>query len=239
MESINIVDHFSRLLYLLDLEAEAEKQANLADLQQSSPKAAEQNGISLINLVIRSENSGMGGRVLITFGKRNQNLLLPWTRLGSGTPVVLSEEGKSNNDITGWRGVVTRLSRESIQAAFDDWPEPESDRPVFRLDRSSDEISRQRQRHGLERAKNAAGNRLSELREVLLFKRLPVFQKETEIANPIAQLNKSQLNAVKFALSAGDAAIIHGPPGTGKTTTLVELIQQILSCHYGGWDGCH
>ena len=40
-------------------------------------------------------------------------------------------------------------------------------------------------------------------------------------------LNDSQNQAVAFALSADDVAIIHGPPGTGKTTTLVELMRQI------------
>lgn len=39
-------------------------------------------------------------------------------------------------------------------------------------------------------------------------------------------LNESQQEAIKFAL-ANDICIIHGPPGTGKTYTLVELIQQL------------
>ena len=39
-------------------------------------------------------------------------------------------------------------------------------------------------------------------------------------------LDKSQQTAVLFALSRPDVAIIHGPPGTGKTTTVVEFIMQ-------------
>ncbi|QLL34171.1 hypothetical protein HG536_0G00280 [Torulaspora globosa] len=41
-----------------------------------------------------------------------------------------------------------------------------------------------------------------------------------------ASLNASQQEAIRFAL-ANDICIIHGPPGTGKTYTLVELIQQL------------
>ncbi len=40
------------------------------------------------------------------------------------------------------------------------------------------------------------------------------------------QLNQVQQEAITFALSARDIAIIHGPPGTGKTTTVVELARQ-------------
>ncbi|MBI5963441.1 MAG: IGHMBP2 family helicase, partial [Chloroflexi bacterium] len=62
---------------------------------------------------------------------------------------------------------------------------------------------------------------------VLLGKQNPVFNK-IEFQNPFnKKLNDSQNQAVYFALSAEDVAIIHGPPGTGKTTTLIELMRQI------------
>ena len=41
-------------------------------------------------------------------------------------------------------------------------------------------------------------------------------------------LNDSQKEAVKFALLSREVALIHGPPGTGKTHTLIELILQML-----------
>jgi predicted DNA helicase len=50
-------------------------------------------------------------------------------------------------------------------------------------------------------------------------------------------LNETQQAAVRFALAAQDAALIHGPPGTGKTTAVVEVIrravhrgQKVLAC---------
>lgn len=39
-------------------------------------------------------------------------------------------------------------------------------------------------------------------------------------------LNECQIEAVKFALNQKEIGIIHGPPGTGKTTTVIEVIQQ-------------
>jgi ATP-dependent RNA/DNA helicase IGHMBP2 len=44
----------------------------------------------------------------------------------------------------------------------------------------------------------------------------------------IENLNQSQNEALNLVLSAKDLAIVHGPPGTGKTTTLVESILETL-----------
>ncbi|KAJ4417382.1 hypothetical protein N0V85_001862 [Neurospora sp. IMI 360204] len=41
-------------------------------------------------------------------------------------------------------------------------------------------------------------------------------------------LNDSQKDAIRFALASREIALIHGPPGTGKTHTLIELILQLL-----------
>lgn len=41
-------------------------------------------------------------------------------------------------------------------------------------------------------------------------------------------LNDSQQHAIRFALASREVALIHGPPGTGKTHTLIELILQLV-----------
>jgi superfamily I DNA and/or RNA helicase len=221
-----IEEHFQRLSRLLDLEAEAEKLEALRSIERRSPAEAEETGNSLIHLTIRAEDAGLGGCVLLTFGKRNQTLPLPWTRLSTGSPVILSEEGL-NHSSPGWRGIISRLQKDNIQVAFSQALEPEGERPSFRLDRSTDEIARLRQRQALDRAREAKSSRLATLRDVLIGRQAPLFQ--TVAAPPFLNggLNTSQQQAITFALNAEDVAIIHGPPGTGKTTTLVELIRQI------------
>ncbi len=72
----------------------------------------------------------------------------------------------------------------------------------------------------------AKGNRLAELRETLLGSLNPGFRELYPVRFP--WLNSSQEEAVNRVLCARDVAIVHGPPGTGKTTTLVEAIYETL-----------
>lgn len=218
--------HFRHLAALMTLEAKAEQAQLQQQIQQMAPAAAEQTGNSLIQLTIRDEVAGLGGRVLVTLGKRNQQLELPWTRLRVGSPVQLSEENVTTPH--GWRGVVSHVRRESIQVALLQWPEPESERPTFRLDLAGDEIAHQRELTALTNAEQAKGNRLAALRAVLLGEVPPRFQPLSPLAPMGSSLNPSQQQAVAHALAAEDVAIIHGPPGTGKTTAVVALIRQAV-----------
>ncbi|MDB5386712.1 MAG: ATPase, partial [Planctomycetaceae bacterium] len=206
-------------------EAAAEALEIVKSTRRSSGEAAERGGACLTGLVIRDETSGFGGRTVVTLGKRDRRLELPWTRLNSGTPIVLTEE--LNRSDVGWRGVVTDRDRETITIALADAPEPEADRPTFRVDLSSDEVSRQRQRDALRRAASTEKKRLAGFKRKLLGEEPPVFNPPKDW-QPVSALDPSQREAVGHALAAEDVAIIHGPPGTGKTTTVVELIRQAI-----------
>lgn len=89
-----------------------------------------------------------------------------------------------------------------------------------------DETSYKTMFSALSATMQAKGNRLANLRDVLLGKtpasRLTLFP----IRFP--WLNVSQEEAVNRVLAAKEVSIVHGPPGTGKTTTLVEAIYETL-----------
>ena len=78
----------------------------------------------------------------------------------------------------------------------------------------------------LDRVINAKGNRLAYLRD-LFYSHQPA-QTFTFDAMRFPWLNASQERAVNDVLRAKDVRVLHGPPGTGKTTTLVEVINETL-----------
>ncbi len=90
-----------------------------------------------------------------------------------------------------------------------------------------DETSYKLMFEALNKVINAKNNRLAELRDI--------FYGNSTISEFSFQpirfpwLNKSQDEAVNKVLHAKDVAIVHGPPGTGKTTTLVEAIYETLN----------
>lgn len=105
---------------------------------------------------------------------------------------------------------------------------------------SFDETSYRTMFDALDRVMRAKNNRLAELRD-LFYKKSNHAQgseKKEEKGgsasfytfSPISfpWLNPTQEKAVNLVLRAKDVAIVHGPPGTGKTTTLVEAIFETL-----------
>ncbi len=98
---------------------------------------------------------------------------------------------------------------------------------------SFDETSYRLMFEALDRTMRAKGNRLAYLRDLF---HTPLTQAKG--ADRVSRfsfapmrfpwLNPTQEKAVNEVLRAKDVAIVHGPPGTGKTTTLVEAIYETL-----------
>ncbi|MEZ4985384.1 MAG: AAA domain-containing protein [Saprospiraceae bacterium] len=72
----------------------------------------------------------------------------------------------------------------------------------------------------------ARQNRLAELRDILLGRLAAQYRPVNEWIRS-ERLNDSQNEAMRDALGAFDLTVIHGPPGTGKTTTLIEIVKQL------------
>ncbi len=91
---------------------------------------------------------------------------------------------------------------------------------------SFDETSYRLMFDALDRVMKAKSGRLAYLRDLFYSKR-----KAETFSFDVPQmpwLNPTQQHAVAEVLRAKDVAIVHGPPGTGKTTTLVEAISEVL-----------
>ena len=212
--------HFAQLRRWLALEAKAEQ-------DQAKKESQKQSDHSLTRLVLRSEEVGMGERMMVTLAPRNEQARLPFNRLGTGSPILLTEEGEAEPQ--SWRGIISRLNSKSCEVALNQSPETEA--ATFRIDLASDEISRQRMERALSRVESASGSRTAVLRDTILGQHPASFTNSLppHLNATIGHLNPSQQDAVRHALIAEDIAIIHGPPGTGKTTTVTALIRTAVA----------
>ena len=92
---------------------------------------------------------------------------------------------------------------------------------------SFDETSYKMMFDALDRVMKASNNRLAYLRD--LFYNTQIMPQTFSFQSiTFPYLNKTQEEAVNRVLRAKDVMIVHGPPGTGKTTTLVEAINETL-----------
>ena len=89
-----------------------------------------------------------------------------------------------------------------------------------------DETSYQTMFEALADVIKAKGTRLAELKDIILGTSKPGFRQLYPIGFP--WLNPTQETAVNKVLCTKDVAVVHGPPGTGKTTTMVEAIYETL-----------
>ncbi|HEY8401516.1 MAG TPA: AAA domain-containing protein, partial [Cytophagaceae bacterium] len=223
----NSKEELEHTLSLLQIEQE-EDRMQYKELVLNKPLSERKNlGISWYPVVIRESFYGMGERLILEI-ERPTNTDVPHLFQSGRVAALFSnlyDEGRDNPVIAG---VVTSVRANNLRLTLfvdelPDWAE----KGKLGLDLMFDETSYKEMESAMQRVIKAKNNRLAQLREVLLGFQQPSF-KPVKYPISIPGLNSSQNEAINKVISAEDVAIIHGPPGTGKTTTLVQAIVQTL-----------
>lgn len=216
------VTHFDTLLALMELERQAER-ARLAQEKQALPLAElAARGLVLLDVESTDWSVGLGGRHLVTFARDDKRPLT--TRLSPGDLVTVAPR---KAPIEGPpQGTVAASTKLSVQVAFDRPPPEWMGEGRLRLDVMANDVSFERARAALAKLKGMDQGVKRDRREVVLGNQAPRFEKRPAF-EPSRPLNPEQHDAVSLALSARDVALVHGPPGTGKSTVLAEIAVQL------------
>ncbi len=219
------MDYFNKLLDLLKLERQEDRQSYIRITETTSVAERRASGLSWYPVAIKGEEMSRGDYISVE-AERTTHQDLPH-QLRFGMPAVLF----SNHDPKQNRaeGIITHLNgnRLTITLRTDELPDWSRDGKLG-IDLLFDDNSYDEMNAAL-RAASALAEKDKEGRlvQVLTGIKSPAFHQDLP-ALRIPVLNESQSAAVHKILSAGELAIVHGPPGTGKTTTLVQAVKTLI-----------
>ncbi|KAI9529685.1 hypothetical protein NQZ68_007923 [Dissostichus eleginoides] len=223
----------SKTLELLQEEREAEIEENRIWQENISLKDLQSKGVCLLKLQISSQSTGLYGRTVVIFEPRKHLgfTSLPSNSFGPGDIVGLYDTGGCTAASQIGTGIVTRVSQTAISVAFDD----SNDGLSFDTDglhnllKLANDVTYKRMKNALNTLNGYRNGPAANLIDVLFGDSTPSSQTQpNEFKFFNSNLDDSQREAVSFTLSQRELAVIHGPPGTGKTTTVVEIILQAV-----------
>lgn len=219
------MNYFDELISLLNEEQQYDKMQHEALLLQSSLNERRMQGVTWFPIQITDSELGRGDYLSVSLKKTNH--LDVDHRFRFGMPVSLF----SNHDpkVDRIDGVISSVNKEIMRISFriDELPDW-SRRGKLGVDLLFDEHSYREMANALGQAKELAADpeRGKLIRKLIGGEALCTEEKESFFEHP--DLNVCQNKAVQLVLDTTDIALLHGPPGTGKTTTLIKAIATLL-----------
>src|SRR6478736_2180017 len=225
---MTVKEELSQVQTLLKMEQEEDLEQYKLKSAKSPIAERKKSGLCWYPITITKTEIGFGGKVVVEIerqGGRDQLHLFQTGKAASIFTNSNSDQGHNSNQLNG---VIMTLKRNKLTLATnkEDLPDWIEDGKLG-IDLTFDEMSYREMEFALKKVIETEGTRLAYLRDVLYGAQPAAFKNNISF-RPIPHLNDSQNEAVKNIEAAKDVAIIHGPPGTGKTTTLVQAVLRML-----------
>src|SRR5688572_18191739 len=181
-----------------------------------------QSGVTWYPIIITNTEIGLGEYLVIDI-ERTTNHNEPHQFSGGKMAALFSNTHPDAHPLNGTVKLIhqNKLRLSLMVDELPDW----CDDGKLGINLLFDETGYREMDIALEKVINASHNRLAQLRDVMYGLKSPQFETINNFS-PISSLNESQNDAVQRIIAAKDIAVVHGPPGTGKTTTLVQAIRQ-------------
>jgi len=218
------ISFLGKLKQLLQQEQDDDLSQYLFRVQSTSIKDRVEQGICWYPVEITKSYFGVAERLQLDIA--NKNILVKDHLLQPGACIGLFTNAKNGPlDKRQISGVVSSVRNNDMTITLNSDELPDwVDEGKLGVQLIYDEVTYKEMQSALDHVIKGGNGRLTELREVLCGNREAEFDDFKYVGIP--GLNPSQNEALGHVLNAKDVAIVHGPPGTGKTTTLIECIAQ-------------